>query len=200
MADPAHSQQTEWEERYRSGQTGWDRGDASPALFSWLEQGTLRPCRILVPGCGRGYEVAVLAERGFQVTAVDIAASAITFSRGLLAQHGLRATTCLADLLEWEPDNRFDAIYEQTSLCALPPEKWQDYSDRLWRWLKPGGSLCALFMQTNKTGGPPFHCAIEAMETLFPPTRWGWPTDLPMRVGHPSGLHELGYPLTRKPD
>lgn len=28
---------------------------------AWLATGALQPCRILVPGCGSGYEVAALA-------------------------------------------------------------------------------------------------------------------------------------------
>ena len=196
--DLGNNQQKEWEERYQSGQTGWDRGAASPAIFSWLENKQLHPpCRILIPGCGRGYETAILAERGFQVTAVDIASDAVTSVRGLLAQQGLSATIFQADLLEWEPDYPFDAIYEQTSLCALPPETWNDYADRLWRWLKPRGQLFALFMQTGQSGGPPFHCAIDHMEEIFTISRWQWPKDSPMRVEHPSGRHELGYRIVR---
>ncbi len=191
-------QRETWEERYRSGQTGWDRGASSPALFSWLEKGGLRPGRVLIPGCGRGYEVATLAERGFQITAVDITGTAVDALRGLLAQHGLSATIHQTDLLTWEPDHPFDHIYEQTSLCALHPDSWENYADRLWRWLKPGGGLFALFMQTGQPGGPPFHCAVERMETLFPHSHWQWPEGPPMRVPHPSGRHELGYHLLRQ--
>jgi hypothetical protein len=48
--------QAAWQERYESGRTGWDRGGQSPALVRWLEDGVLTG-RVLVPGCGRGYEV-----------------------------------------------------------------------------------------------------------------------------------------------
>jgi len=59
-----------WQSRYESGATGWDRGKPNPALLRWLEN-DLQPCRILVPGCGRGHEVVELASRGFKVTALD---------------------------------------------------------------------------------------------------------------------------------
>ncbi|MBF0416310.1 MAG: methyltransferase domain-containing protein [Magnetococcales bacterium] len=188
--------QEEWEERYRSGQTGWDRGTASPALLSWLEKGQLQPCRILIPGCGRGHEVTLLAQRGFHVTAVDIAPAAVLSLRTLLARQESNAIVHQADLLTWEPEAPFAAIYEQTSLCALPPEVWTDYAARLWRWLQPGGHLFALFMQTGRAGGPPFHCAIDAMEALFAASHWQWPSQPPMRVDHPNGFYEWGYCLT----
>lgn len=198
MDDAKKGSQSEWEGRYQSGQTGWDRGCASPALSHWLKTQTLTPCSLLIPGCGRGYEVVVLAQQGFQVTAVDLAPSAITATNKRLAQHNVTATIQQKNLLTWEPEKPFDAIYEQTSLCALQPETWNDYSDRLFRWLKPKGQLFALFMQTNQLDGPPFHCGLENMETLFPPSRWQWSKKSPMPVEHPSGRHELGFVIIRR--
>ena len=192
-----NGQQAEWEGRYRARETGWDRGAASDGLLAWLRSGALVPCRILIPGCGRGYEAALLAERGFQVTALDIAPTAIKAVRGLLAQHGLTATVVQADLWQWETGKTFDAIYEQTSLCAQRPTTWGDYAGRLRQWLKPGGRLYALFMQTNKPEGPPFHCAEATMKQRFSPPHWQWPSDPPIRVDHPTGIHELGHVLVR---
>ena len=70
-----------WEQRFQDGNTPWDRGAVNPQLASWLESGALRPCRILVPGCGSGYEVAALAAAGFEVTALDYAPVAIARTR-----------------------------------------------------------------------------------------------------------------------
>ncbi len=50
-----------WEQRFAAGDTPWDRGEANPQLGAWLAAGALKPCRILVPGCGSGYEAAALA-------------------------------------------------------------------------------------------------------------------------------------------
>ena len=55
-----------WQERFEKKQTGWDRDATSPQLLAWLESGALQPCRIAVPGCGSGWEVAELARRGFE--------------------------------------------------------------------------------------------------------------------------------------
>lgn len=52
-----------------------------------------------------------------------------------------------ADVLTYQPDKPFDAIYEQTCLCALHPDHWVDYARQFRQWLKPQGSLWALFMQ-----------------------------------------------------
>ena len=60
-----------WEERYQQGDTGWDRGSTSLALYTWLDNGALKPCRILIPGCGRGHEVVALAQLDYDVTRCD---------------------------------------------------------------------------------------------------------------------------------
>lgn len=192
------STQQEWETRYQRGETGWDRGQSSPALWQWLDQAILTPCRILIPGCGRGYEVAELTRRGFEVTALDIAPSAVAEAKRLIDKNGLKAEVLHADVLKYRPAMPFDAIYEQTCLCALQPERWAAYETRLFDWLRPKGQLLAMFMQTGTEGGPPFHCDLDAMNTLFDASRWHWPQDEPMRINHPAGLHELGIVLTRR--
>ena len=194
-----------WDKRFAEGDTPWDRGAANPQLGIWLVTGALKPCRILVPGCGSGYEVAVLAQAGFEVTALDYAAEAVARTRSKLEAEGLKATLVEADALTWQPDRQFDAIYEQTCLCALYPDQWRDYADRLHRWLAPGGRLFALFVQLLRAGaaegaieGPPYHCDINAMRALFPASRWSWPKPPYPRTTHPRGLAELAVILVRR--
>ena len=167
-------QQNEWENRYQQGQTGWDRGRTSKNLMFWLDQDLLEKCRVLIPGCGNGYEVLKLASMGFDVTAIDIAPSAIQNLQAALDKANLKATLVEGDFFSWLPDFHFDAIYEQTSLCALPPHQWQAYENQLYNWLKPQGKLFAQFMQTEAEGGPPYHCEINVMEDIFKKGKWLW--------------------------
>jgi SAM-dependent methyltransferase len=188
----------DWEARYQDGNTGWDRGGASPAISSWLEAGAIRPGRILIPGCGRGHEVITLARQGYAVTALDFAPSAVAHLRQTLSHEGLDAAVHQADVLAWQPDAPFDAVYEQTCLCALPEDAWQDYAMRLHGWLRPEGRLYALFMQTGQPGGPPRHCDLLRMRRLFDEDRWHWPEAQPMLVPHRHGRFELAYVLERR--
>jgi SAM-dependent methyltransferase len=194
-----------WEQRFAAGNTPWDRGEANPQLGAWLAAGALKPCRILVPGCGSGYEVAALAAVGFEVTALDYAPVAIERTRKLLDARSLKAMLVEADALAWQPQRPLDAIYEQTCLCALYPDPWRDYADQLHRWLAPGGRLFALFVQFPRPGaaegaieGPPYHCDINAMRSLFPDSRWAWPKPPYPRTSHPRGLAELAVVLGRR--
>ncbi|WP_085446194.1 methyltransferase domain-containing protein [Magnetofaba australis] len=186
-----------WEERYQAGRTGWDRGGASPVLSKWLRHASDSERRVLIPGCGRGHELAELARRGYEITALDFAPSAVAAAREALAEHP-HCVVQEADLFHWEArEGTFDAIYEQTCLCALAPDQWREYEHRLFDWLRPEGRLYALFMQTHAEGGPPYHCAIEQMRRLFPSARWRWQQEPPLEVHHPMDKVELGLILTR---
>jgi trans-aconitate methyltransferase len=190
------TQAVDWEQRYRDGATGWQRPDVNPAWSAWVQDGTLVPCRILVPGAGRSAEPLALAQAGFTVTVVDIAPSAIAFQQERLGPVGGEAME--ADLFGWPPERPLDAVYDQTCLCALPPGLWDAYAARLAGWLRPGGVLAALFMQTGREGGPPFHCDLGRMRELFAETAWIWPAELAAQVTHPSGLAEQPVALRRR--
>jgi SAM-dependent methyltransferase len=193
-----------WDERFAAGNTPWDRGESSPQLAKWLSSGSLKPCRILVPGCGSGYEVSELAMAGFEVTGLDYADEAIARANQRLKDAQVDATLVQADVLKWRPARAFDAVYEQTCLCALYPDQWIEYANRLYQWLVPGGRLYALFAQWPRPGaaegfiqGPPYHCDINGMRALFPESRWVWPKPPYPRTTHPAGIAELAVMLGR---
>jgi SAM-dependent methyltransferase len=218
-----------WQSKFDARATPWDRGAINPQIENWVRSGQLRPTqsadarsseaddarltRVLVPGCGSGYEVAMLAEWGFDVTGLDFAPAATERTRNRLRSllqspagaRMTRAEVVEADVLVYEPPAQFDAIYEQTCLCALYPDHWRRYADQLAGWLRRGGKLFALFMQAPRevarTGfieGPPYHCDVNAMRALFSVDRWDWPKPPYPAVPHPSGLTELPVVLTRR--
>ncbi|MEQ1883256.1 MAG: class I SAM-dependent methyltransferase, partial [Burkholderiales bacterium] len=135
---------------------------------------------------------------------LDYSPEAIARTRKRLGDESLKATLVEADALAWQPGKPFDAIYEQTCLCALYPDQWRTYADQLHRWLVPKGKLFALFVQLLRPGaaegaveGPPYHCDINAMRALFPNPLWSWPKPPYPRTTHPRDLAELAVVLDR---
>ncbi len=197
---------TFWQQRFDTGNLAWDRGQPSPQLAAWLADGVLRAgLSVIVPGCGTGHEVAALAAAGCQVIALDYTPVAVQRTQQRLHEAGQQAVLHCADVLQWQPSAPCDAVYEQTCLCALHPDHWTGYAAQLRAWIKPGGRLCALFMQARRDGagqglieGPPYHCDIHAMRALFPASHWDWPKPPFATVAHPSGWAELALVLTRK--
>ncbi|RYY14739.1 MAG: hypothetical protein EOO04_29740 [Chitinophagaceae bacterium] len=60
MYTPPELDKNYWEERYKSNETGWDIGHASPALIDYCMKIADKKISILVPGCGYGHEVVEL--------------------------------------------------------------------------------------------------------------------------------------------
>lgn len=104
-----------WDARYSEREQLWS-GNPNVALVATV--GSLAPGRALDLGCGEGADSVWLAERGWQVTAVDVSATAIERAEGLAASHGIpgeRITWVLADVASWEPAGPYDLV----SACFL---------------------------------------------------------------------------------
>jgi methyl halide transferase len=68
----------QWDADYRGNQPPlWDVGRPSGDLVGAVESGTFRPGRVVELGCGSGTDAVYLAGRGFDVTAIDIAPTAL---------------------------------------------------------------------------------------------------------------------------
>ncbi|MDQ6962812.1 MAG: methyltransferase domain-containing protein [Mariprofundaceae bacterium] len=190
----------DWEQLYQENDIGWDRGAISPALKHWLP--TLKENkhqRILIPGCGYGHEVIELASQGYDVTGLDIAPSAIKQLDENLKKKNLSATTVCEDLFNYHPTQIFDAMYEQTCLCTIPSAKRKYYEHAVFNWLKQGGSLMILLMQTGTLSGPPFHVGLLSARQMFDESRWLWPDTPPVLIPRPKGgRFELSFILEKK--
>jgi thiopurine S-methyltransferase len=157
-----------WEERYRSGRDGWDLGGPAPPLARFLAQShdaVTAPARVLVPGCGRGHEAALLAEHGFEVVAVDFSGLALAEARERHGGSGGRIRWLQADLFDPVALGRagigpasVDGVLEHTCFCAIEPCRRQAYLQGIRTWLRPGGWLLGLFWCHPRPGGPPFGC------------------------------------------
>jgi len=103
-----------WEGLYADGNDGWELHEPSPALVAWLAEGRLGPegARVAVPGCGRGHDARLLAQRGYQAVGFDFAEAAV--SEGRAARFERRDIfTLAADFA-----GTFDAVWEYTCHCV----------------------------------------------------------------------------------
>lgn len=153
----------DWQRHYETDDLRWDIGEASPPFVRLWDERRLQPGDAIIPGCGRGHEAVFFAERGFNVTAVDIAPGAAHCLRRILNEKRLPVNVVLGDFFELGPahDNRYDVMFEQTFFCAIAPSRRDRYVETAFRILKPNGILTALFYETGEPGGPPFNTSRE---------------------------------------
>ncbi|KAH7412072.1 S-adenosyl-L-methionine-dependent methyltransferase [Phaeosphaeria sp. MPI-PUGE-AT-0046c] len=187
----------------------WDRGYANPALIDFLASpsspptssdpnptpGAPRPDtvdgsgvqlpakkgKVLVPGCGKGYDVVLLASYGYDVYGLEVSEHAAELANIYLsdpgkgplegeyavkdANAGNGVMKCLlGDFFDnaWLKETggkTFDLIYDNTFLCALPPSLRPKWAERMVELLSPDGILVCLEFPTHKpakSGGPPW--------------------------------------------
>ncbi len=148
-----------WDTRYRDGVTPWDAGRVPPGLVQWLRSQP-RGRRVLVPGCGSGYEVEHFVEHGDDVLGIDFSDPALSRARKL-ALPVRKADFFAID----EPP--FDVVYERTFLCALPRSRWPDWSARIPQLVRPGGLLAGFFFFDDNERGPPFGISMARLHALL---------------------------------
>jgi SAM-dependent methyltransferase len=116
--DPAmtdHHAETFWETRYAGEEHIWS-GEPNQALIDAVTD--FNPGRALDLGCGEGGDSIWLAQHGWNVTAVDIATTAISRAQDLATRRGIsggRIVWVVADLASWRPTE----AYELVSACFL---------------------------------------------------------------------------------
>lgn len=160
----------EWDEKYRRGEAPWDRGAPSPPMQQYLERHPVRG-RALVPGCGRGHEVALAMEFGLDATGLDIAPTAVAEAR---AQYPRLAERFVAgNLFDPPPELRgaFDVVLEHTCMSGLPPTLRGDYRRGIDLTLRPGGLLIGVWFIAPDlepgNDGPPFRFPVAELTALF---------------------------------
>ena len=143
-----------WNIRYAAGKTPWDFGGVPAALRSFLAR-VETPGRVLIPGCGSGYEVQAFHDAGLDVTAIDFSPVAVERAGRILGP--LRGCIIPGDFFTHDfAGHNFDLIYERTFLCSLPPARWRAYAARMAELLNKGNVLAGIFLYGNEPEPPPY--------------------------------------------
>lgn len=157
-----------WNNRWISGQTGWDIGYASPAITDYFSRVENKNAKILIPGCGNAYEAQALFDMGFtDITILDISDEAVKKLEQKFEHHD-EIQVLNQDF--FEHNGNYDFIVEQTFFCALDPALRPDYAPKMHSLLNQDGMLTGLlFDREFEHSGPPFGGNKEEYETLFKP-------------------------------
>ena len=152
-----------WEKRFREDFTPWDAGRVPSGLERFLR--TEGKLRVLIPGCGSGYEVRAFAAAGHEVLAVDFAPAAVERAQAILGPFSDRVR--LADFFGSDLGASFDLVYERAFLCSLPRPLRPRYAERVAELLGPGGRIAGFFFFEDAERGPPFGLKPGELELLL---------------------------------
>jgi thioredoxin reductase/2-polyprenyl-3-methyl-5-hydroxy-6-metoxy-1,4-benzoquinol methylase len=172
-------EQDAWEERYRAKPAIWS-GRPNPQLVA--EATALSPGRALDVGCGEGADAIWLAQRGWQVTAVDLSNTALeraaAHAAGAGPQIAARIGWTPADLREQPPaEAAYDLVSSQ--FMQLPSEARRNLFARLAAAVAPGGTLLIVGhhpadLQTtaHRMHFPDMMFTAEQIAASLDPTTW----------------------------
>ena len=158
-----------WTHRYENNQIEWDIGYPSTPLKSYIDQIKDKNQKILIPGCGNGYEAEYAFKKGFDnIYIADISKPPLMdFKRRV--PHFPNDQLIQNDFFEIK--DTFDLILEQTFFCALHPSLRKDYVNKMAALLNPRGKLAGvLFDFPMNTSGPPFGGNKKLYKTYFKET------------------------------
>jgi SAM-dependent methyltransferase len=160
-----------WDERYAASELVWS---ATPNRFVEAELAGLAPGRALDVAAGEGRNALWLAERGWQVTALDFALAGLEKGRALQARHErgpeLNVDWVHADALTWEPGPvRFDLVL--LAYLQLVADQRRTAVRRAFATLHEGGTFFVVAHDstnlTEGTGGPTDPAVLFTAEDIL---------------------------------
>jgi thiopurine S-methyltransferase len=172
-----------WLERWQAGHiTGFHRPEANPRLVANQPRAFGDCVRILVPLCGKSFDLEWLAVHGYEVVGVELselAAKAFFAERSIeptqselgpftAYRHGA-ITILVGDFFAAEPDalGHFEGVYDRAAMIALPPELRARYVAHLPTLMTPKGKLLLVTLHYDAEGGPPFDVSPQEVERSY---------------------------------
>lgn len=169
-----------WLNRWDSDQIGWHQSKGHPSIDKFWQPSA---GAVLVPLCGKTFDLLKLAEMGHQVTGVEVSEKA---ARSFFSENGYSFTKSSGDFPEYTGRNievrivvtdffdftevGFSAIYDRAALIALPPERRAAYADHVHQRITADAFqlLVSIDYDQSLVSGPPYAVSDEEVGKLYP--------------------------------
>ncbi|MEV0276745.1 class I SAM-dependent methyltransferase [Streptomyces sp. NPDC050610] len=170
----------DYEELYREGKTQpgeigtsldmipWNIQAPQPVILELEEAGEITG-RVLDAGCGLGDNTLFFAERGYQVTGIDVSSSAIESDRDKARERGLQVDFIAADATTMEGvEGPFHTVVDSALLHCLDEKAQRGYISALHGICEPGAWLHLLCFSDKLPAEIPAYRNTEAdLRALF---------------------------------
>mmetsp|Transcript_57799 Transcript_57799/g.183230 ORF Transcript_57799/g.183230 Transcript_57799/m.183230 type:complete len:190 (+) Transcript_57799:68-637(+) len=153
----------------------FDASKPAPGLIALVESGAVdvKGKTVLVPGCGRGYDLALFSKHGAsKATGLEISETAAAAAKDWLqaAAPEAPASVEVEDFFQYAPDTPADLVYDYTFFCAIHPSLRAAWGQKMGELVRPGGELITMqFPLVEKPEGPPYGVSREAYAEVLGP-------------------------------
>lgn len=150
----------------------WTAGTANPELVNLVYENKIKPnSKILEIGCGLGTESVFLAIRGMDVTAIDIAESALSTAKKFSDAYEVNVNWKVADILSVQLDEKYDVITDQGCFHHLTDDERAKYVKQISKFLKDDGMfILRCFSDKIEPGNQPRRITSNELLGTFYPT------------------------------
>jgi ubiquinone/menaquinone biosynthesis C-methylase UbiE len=161
-----------WKDVYRSGEKGtypWELGRPRSFLVELVEKGMIRGRSALDTCCGLGTNSLFLAEKGFEVTGIDISEKAVEIASQRAEEKGIdrSAQFEVENFMQMDFEgSSFDFVLDVGCFHHVAEEDRQVFIGNVHRILSPGGRY--LLMCFSDRMGPSWnHFSEKQIKKLF---------------------------------
>jgi SAM-dependent methyltransferase len=168
---PADDDSGRWERMYQEEDVRtmrWYYPGLDPDFEQFLAEDEIEPGSALDICAGPGTQALALAERGYQVTATDISATAVRKAAALAAERGVEVDFRQSDILHNRLKASFGLVIDRGCFHIFPPEQRDDYVRNVAALTEPGGYLlmkCFSYREKRKEG--PYRLHPEEIRERF---------------------------------
>ncbi len=167
------SKPEDFEKRYQTGDLPWDTGNRDKHLEQFISEYSIKPCSVLELGTGTASDAVWLAQKGVNVTAVDVSSTAVDMARRKAADAGVNIEFVLADIMKDDiPAGPFDLVYDRGCFHIFEsPEERVRLAEMIWNRLAPDGYWFSIIGSTDGAKlkeGPPRRSVLDIASAVEP--------------------------------
>ena len=134
----------EWDEIYRKyplDSLGWEIGRPRPLLVEFVEKGLIKKGKTLDICCGAGTNTVYLAEKGFEVTGIDISSKAIEYAKKKAQKANVKINFVMQNFVNLPfGSEEFDFVFDMGCFHHVEIEDRPKFIKGVHSVLKKGGN------------------------------------------------------------
>ena len=139
-----------FERVYEKPNAVWTGTNPPEELVKLVEEGKIKPCKVIDIGCGEGFYSIYLASKGFDVLGIDLSERAIGYAKENAKKYGVDARFKALSVEDLETLNEtFDFVLEWAVIHHINPDKRQAYVEKVSRILNKGGKYVSISFNEN---------------------------------------------------